>query len=77
MAKREKAIRDQQVAFKSEKAQFEKDWYWTSDEMQDDTGDEDDASYAWGCNFNDGYQGYSDKSYAGGARAVRLIHLEG
>ena len=57
------------------KSECEPDWYWTADELQADTGDEDSSSYAWDCYFNDGDQGGSGKSYAGCARAVRLIHI--
>lgn len=42
-------------------------WHWTSDE--------DDASYAWGCNFDCGYQSGGRKSYEGSVVAVRLIPL--
>jgi hypothetical protein len=40
-------------------------WHWTCDEF--------DASYAWGCNFDDGSQRDHHKSYEGGAVAVRQI----
>jgi hypothetical protein len=50
------------------KDQFEPEWHWTSEEY--------DASYAWYCYFDDGYQTGSHKSWAGCARAVRLIHLD-
>lgn len=57
------------------KAEFEPTWYWTSDELQDDTGDEEDASYAWYCYFGGGTQTYRRKYYEGSARAVRMIPL--
>jgi len=38
-------------------------WYWTSTQYSDDD--------AWGQYFNDGSQGYDDKSYEGRVRAVR------
>lgn len=50
-------------------------WHWTSDTLDQDTGDDSDASYAWLCNFSRGYQGNYRKSDEGAARAVRLIHL--
>lgn len=42
-------------------------WHWTSDE--------DDASYAWDCNFYYGGQYHHHKSHAGSVVAVRLIPL--
>lgn len=42
-------------------------WHWTSDE--------DDASSAWICYFDDGLQGIHPKSYEGSGVAVRLIPL--
>jgi|SRR3990172_3933041 len=42
-------------------------WHWTSDEV--------DASYAWRCRFDYGYQFNDRKSYEGGAVAVRQIPL--
>jgi hypothetical protein len=33
-------------------------------------------TFAWGCYFSDGLQGYYHKSYEGSAVAVRLIPLE-
>lgn len=42
-------------------------WHWTSEE--------EDASYAWLCDFTLGDQGSYRKSYEGGAVAVRLIPL--
>jgi len=62
------------MLYANAKAQFEESWYWTSDELKDDTGDEEDASYAWHCYFYGGYV-YNHKSYEGRARAVRLIPL--
>jgi hypothetical protein len=53
-----------------------KGWCWTSDVLSDDTGDAEDASYAWVCNFSGGYQYCGDKSAKGAGVAVRLIHLE-
>ena len=42
-------------------------WHWTSEE--------DDASYAWGCYFDGGYQLSTRKSFEGSAVAVRLIQI--
>ncbi len=63
------------LLYANAKAQFEPDWYWTSDTLDADTGDKDDASYAWRCSFGIGFQYYFHKSYEGLARAVRLIPL--
>jgi hypothetical protein len=42
-------------------------WHWSSETH------EDDASYAWGCDFAHGYFYYHHKSYEGSAVAVRRI----
>ena len=65
------------LLYANAKDQFESTWHWTSDRLDVDTGDKDDASYAWHCGFYVGSQGFSIVSSAGAARAVRLIHLEG
>ena len=44
-------------------------WHWTSEQV------EADASYAWDCYFDDGYQDYTHKSFEGSAVAVRLIQI--
>jgi len=46
-------------------------WHWSSEEH------EDDASYAWYCNFDDGHQYRNHKSYEGSVVAVRRIHVNG
>ncbi len=51
------------------KEQFERAWYWTCEE------DEEDGSYAWLQTFGNGNQFYYHKSYEGRAVAVRLIQL--
>ena len=63
------------LLYANAKDQFERTWYWTSDELQADTGDEDDASYAWFCYFYYGLQRFTHKSAEGAAVAVRLIPL--
>lgn len=63
------------LLYANAKEQFERTWYWTSDELHADTGDEDDASYAWTCDFYGGTQGLDRKIYEGSAVAVRLIPL--
>jgi hypothetical protein len=65
------------LLYANAKDQFESTWHWTSETLDADTGDKDDASYAWHCGFYSGRQDYNDVSSAGAARAVRLIHLEG
>jgi hypothetical protein len=65
------------LLYANAKDQFEKDWHWTADELSSDTGNARDASVAWSCYFDNGDQDDDGKSYAGCARAVRLIHLEG
>jgi len=50
-------------------------WCWTADTLDQDTGDESDASYAWLCNFVNGHAYDHRKSYERQAVAVRLIPL--
>jgi len=63
------------MLYANAKDQFESTWHWTSENLDADTGEKDDASYAWGCYFNYGHQGCSSVSSSGAARAVRLIPL--
>jgi len=63
------------LLYANAKDQFEPIWYWTSETLDADTGDKDDASYAWGCGFYDGYQLNHPKSFDGSAVAVRMIPL--
>jgi hypothetical protein len=58
------------LLFANVKDQLKRGWHWTSEQ------DEDDASYAWDCYFDDGYQTSNRKSFEGSAVAVRLIELE-
>jgi hypothetical protein len=46
---------------------FEQSWYWSSTQYSED--------YAWGQDFDDGFQDSYGKSYEAQARAVRLIQL--
>lgn len=55
------------MLFANVKSLLKPTWHWTSEE--------DDASYAWSCYFNYGYQGYDRKSYEGGAVLVRQIPI--
>ena len=55
------------LLFANVKSALQPRWHWTSEE--------EDASSAWFCGFGDGHQGYSHKSYEGGAVAVRQIPL--
>ena len=55
------------LLFANLKANLRPMWHWTSEE--------DDASSAWLCYFDLGFQSSTHKSYEGSAVAVRLIHL--
>ena len=55
------------LLYANAKGEFEEAWYWTNETH------EDDASYAWFCDFSYGYVFSNLKSYEGRARAVRLI----
>lgn len=55
------------LLFANVKPKLSPSWHWTSDE--------DDASYAWSCDFIYGYQGYHLRSSEGSAVAVRMIPL--
>jgi len=64
------------LLYANAKGLFDPTWYWTSDSLEADTGDEDDASYAWYCTFYDGFQGsFLHEGAEGAAVAVRLIPL--
>jgi hypothetical protein len=54
---------EQALLYANCKAQFEPAWHWSSEE--------EGASYAWDCTFDDGGQFFTRKSYEGHARAVR------
>ena len=60
---------EQALLFANCKPHLKPDWHWSSQ------AHEDDASYAWHCHFNHGYQSRTRKSYEGGSVAVRLIPL--
>ena len=55
------------LLFANLKDKLQPNWHWTREE--------DDASCAWGCLFNYGYQSSNRKSYEGSAVAVRCIPL--
>ena len=56
------------MPFANVKASLKKPkWHWTSEEY--------DASFAWGCYFGHGAQGYYRKSYEGSVVAVRYITI--
>ncbi len=55
------------LLFANLKPKLQPRWHWTSDE--------EDASYAWLCDFLYGSQSHGRKSYEGCAVAVRLIPL--
>ena len=55
------------LLYANAKSEFEEAWYWTNETHQDD------ASFAWFCNFSYGLVDNRRKSSEGRARAVRLI----
>jgi hypothetical protein len=55
------------MLFANLKDKLTPNWHWTSAE--------DDASYAWGCDFDHGGQYGTHESYEGSVVAVRLIPL--
>ena len=57
------------LLFANAKPQFEEAWHWTNETHVED------SSYAWLQFFDFGHQTINHKSYAGRARAVRLIQL--
>jgi hypothetical protein len=59
---------EQALLFANCKAQIEPRWHWSSETY------EANASFAWNCDFDDGYQGNNGKSYEGCARAVRRLN---
>lgn len=61
------------LLYANAKSRFQATWYWTADELQADTGDKSDASYAWSCGFTSGDQSYGHKSAEGAAVAVRRV----
>ena len=56
---------EQALLFANCKPHLQPRWYWSCEEHESET------SYAWHCNFNDGYQTSYHKSYEGSAVAVR------
>ena len=55
------------LLFANVKDKLQPEWHWACEE--------DDASYAWGCNFYNGTQHGNTKSYDGAAVAVRCIPI--
>lgn len=55
------------LLFANVKANLKPKWHWTSDEYN--------ASYAWGCYFDCGFQDDFRKSFEGSAVAVRYIKI--
>lgn len=55
------------LLFANCKPRLQPRWHWTSEEY--------DASYAWSCYFNNGFQGINRKSFEGSAVAVRYITI--
>ena len=57
---------EQALLFANCKPHLNPDWHWSSET--------EDASYAWGCIFRYGTQGYNNRSYEGCAVAVRRLN---
>lgn len=60
---------EQALLFANCRDALPEEWCWSRQE------DEEEASYAWFCLFNYGYQNITLKSFEGSAVAVRLIPL--
>jgi hypothetical protein len=58
---------EQALLYANCKPHLAPEWHWSCDVY------ESDASFAWGCYFVNGNQGYSRKSYEGSAVAVRRV----
>ncbi|MBN8749494.1 MAG: DUF1566 domain-containing protein [Variovorax sp.] len=63
------------LLFANVKPQLRERWHWTNETLDLGDDDDDDASYAWICDFSYGGQSYDLKSYEGCAVAVRCIPL--
>ncbi|MBI3103220.1 MAG: hypothetical protein HYY98_16960 [Burkholderiales bacterium] len=61
---------EQALLFANCRDALSEEWCWSRQE------DEEDASFAWGCHFGDGYQVNNHKSFEGSAVAVRRLPLE-
>lgn len=61
---------EQALLYANCKPHLQPSWHWSCQEC------EEDASWAWGCYFDDGYQNYRESSSAGSAVAVRRLPLE-
>ena len=55
------------LLFANCKPHLKPEWHWSSETH------EDDASFAWHCDFLHGYQTHDRKSYEGSAVAVRRV----
>jgi hypothetical protein len=58
---------EQALLYANCKPHLKPDWHWSAETH------DDDASSAWLCYFNDGYQDITLKSYEGSAVAVRRV----
>ena len=58
---------EQALLFANLKDQFQRDWYWSSEQAG--------PSYAWGQDFFSGFQYGYTRSYEGRARAVRRLPI--
>ena len=59
---------EQALLFSNCKDAFEPAWYWSCEQYAED------ASYAWGQYFDNGYQDTNAKGYKGRVRAVRRVY---
>ena len=59
---------EQALLYANCKPHLQPEWHWSREEHQN-------ASRAWLCNFDDGSQHFTYKSFEGSAVAVRLIPL--
>ena len=57
------------MVFANTQERPQRGWHWSCETY------EQDASYAWDCNFGYGYQSHGPKIYEGSAVAVRTIPL--
>jgi len=62
--------REQAMLYANLKEHFRPEWYWSGEQHATH------SVVAWGQDFDSGYQGGSNKSYQGRARAVRRLIIE-
>jgi hypothetical protein len=62
--------REQHLLIANLKNEFQRDWYWSSEEHASG------SDYAWSQHFDDGYQGSNGKDVKLRARAVRSLIIQ-